>query len=424
MARPYAGLPLAQAARVVGSALLPLAALVALPTVGDNGPSAQAAPIALVVASAGLAWEATRRGRTWWFGAAASLLVLPFVCLALAYEGDHPLFVAAVAATGWIALLAARRLDSPRAVVWDAAAVVPALLYPLAAWETDWSSAALFANAAILAGAQAFTWRSPFPLYALVLAVDGLYVKLLDIYGSPDSPAWRLGAALWPLGIGWAVLAVAFRGQASGPFALAALLTLMAAALLVIGQHPSEAGIALSAAVATIAVAWRLRLGPVLLAAVPWLLFGDFAVAAALDLHWAYGLAATGFGGWLLLAVSEFRPPPRPEPPAPEAAPVDPADGVDATAAAPTPAAIRSSRPEPSTRSRPRLGILCTSRSGRRGRPWRAGRHGTVRWTRPVARSGHRRLGQPGAPARCLRMADSIARSGPCGGAGAHSCPI
>ena len=64
--------PLAQAARFVSVFLLPLAALIALPTLDASGATAYAAPVALVLVSAGLAWEATRRGWTWWVGAATN----------------------------------------------------------------------------------------------------------------------------------------------------------------------------------------------------------------------------------------------------------------------------------------------------------------------------------------------------------------
>jgi len=303
------GSALAESAQIVAVGLMPLTPLVPLPFENSQVPPTGALPAALILASAGLAWEATHRDRSWWIGAAAILVYLPFVGVVLAGSvldgiGGRPYLVSAIVVTCWIALVTARRISPRRAPIWDLAAIVPALVYPFAAFGDDRSSAMLFGNAVALATVQAYLRRSTLPLYASVLAADALYIKLLDIFGSPDSPAWSLGVALWPLGLVWGGLALGVPRRIAAPFGTGALLTLVGAALLTANQPTWNAGITLSAATVTVALAWRLRLGVLLLTAVPWLLAGLYQAGVALQIEQPYRLAAMGLGGWLLFAVS------------------------------------------------------------------------------------------------------------------------
>ena len=306
------GPPLAQSARAVAAGLLVLTPFIALPDAVTTNEAALALPVTFFLAIGTLAWEALRRGWTWWVGAAACLLLVPFVAIALTGTNPRPALVLAIVVTCWIAVDVARQIGPGRAPLWDLAATIPALVYPSAAWAEDRSSAVLFANAIVLAAAQAYVRRSPLPLYAAVLAADALYIKLLDIFCSPDSPAWALGVALWPVGLAWGALALVAPRRVAAPFATGALITFLGAALLTVDQTKWNAGISLSAAALTVAVAWRLRMGVILLAAAPWLLAGAYQAGAALQIEQPYRLAATGLGGWLLFAIS-LRPP-RPVP--------------------------------------------------------------------------------------------------------------
>jgi hypothetical protein len=302
-------IPLAQAARAVASALLPVAFLVSLPFLEEPDPGQLGTPISLLLMSGGLAWEAMRGGRTWWIGAVAALLMALPVAVALAEAGDRSAFVGAVLLSSVVTALTARRLPSKQHILWGVAAIVPALIYPFAAWDEDWACVGLFAGLALVTAIVAWGWRSSLPLYATVIAVDGAYVKLLDIYGSPDSPIWVLGAALWPLGAVWALLGATLPRRLSGPCWLGALLTLLAATVLTWDRPAWGAGIAATGAVSAVVAAWRSGLAPVLLLAVPWLLLGGYqgADALGLELHWRWVVA--GLTGWLLFAVSLLRPP-------------------------------------------------------------------------------------------------------------------
>jgi hypothetical protein len=302
-------IPLAQAARAVASALLPVAFLVSLPFLEEPDPGQLGTPISLLLMSGGLAWEATRGGRTWWIGAVAALLIALPVAVALAEAGDRSVFVGAVLLSSVVAALTARRLPPKQRILWDVAAIVPALIYPFAAWSEDWACVALFAGLALVTAIVAWGWRSSLPLYATVIAVDGAYVKLLDIYGSADSPIWVLGAALWPLGAVWALLGAAMPRRLSGPCWLGALLTLLAAALLTWDRPVWSAGVAATGAVSAVVAARRSGLAPVLLLAVPWLLLGGYQGADALGLESPWRWVVAGLTGWLMFAVSLLRPP-------------------------------------------------------------------------------------------------------------------
>jgi hypothetical protein len=345
--RPAA--PLAQATRFVSAGLLPLAVLIALPTVDSTDVTALAAPITILLSSAALAWEAARRGWTWWCGAAASLVLMLFIGFAItgASPANLPPLIVALIVSCWISAAVARRLAGRQALVWDMAALVPALVYPAFAWGSDTAGATLLANAVLLASALAYVRRSTFPAYPAVLAADGLYIKLLAIFGNPNSPSWKLGVALWPLGIVWTGLALTVPRRLVGPFAVGALLTLLVAAGLTAEQPWWHAGIASWAALGTIFLAWRLRLGLVLLAAAPWLMLGLFQIGVSQELAVPYRLALMGLGGWLLLGVALTRPPgivadaPRSaQPAAPDEHPVGDTQPADEPGLAPTRPAV------------------------------------------------------------------------------------
>jgi hypothetical protein len=341
-------IPLVRAARVVASLLLPGAFLISLLFLEESGEGKYSAPITLLVMSGGLAWEALRGGRTWWIGAVAALLLTLPIAVGLAVAGDRSLFVGAVVVTSLIAALAARRLPPSQRILWDVAAIVPALIYPFAAWDEDWASVQLFAGLVLVSVIVARGWRSSLPLYATVLAVDGTYIRLLDIYGTPDSPTWALGAAIWPLGIVWALLGVALPRRVSGPCWLGALVTLLLAAALTWDQPTWSTGIATTGAVAAVVAAWRLGLTPVLLLAVPWLLLAGFQGAVALGLEQPWRWMVAGVTGWLLFAASLLRPPvsmvaATREDAADEPSDVSPASGDSPSPTAPVPY-VRGSR--------------------------------------------------------------------------------
>ena len=306
-ARRAPPIPLVQSARVIGSLLLPIAFLVSLPFLEERDEGQYGAPIALLLMSGGLAWEALRGGRTWWIGAAASLLALLPLAIVLTEVADRGVFVAAVVASTAIPAFAARRLPPRQRAFWDIAAIVPAVVYPFAAWEEAWASVALFAGLTLVTGLVSWGWRSPLPLYAAVFAVDGAYVRLLDVYGNPDSPAWTLGVALWGLGVVWAVVGAALPRRWAGPCWLGALVTLLVAAFLVREQSSWCVGVAATGAVASVVAAWRLRVPAILLVAAPWLLVAGYvgADAARLDAEWR--LVVAGATGWFLVAVSLLR---------------------------------------------------------------------------------------------------------------------
>lgn len=340
--------PLVQAARALGSMLLPLAFLVSLPFLEERSAERWGPVVALMLVSAGLAWEATRRGATWWIGAAGLLLCAPFVALGIAMDDGDPWFGLAAAFSTLVAVLTARVMPRQQRVLWDIAAIGPAALYPFVAWEQDWACLALFASLAVICGTIAWGWRSTLPLYALVLAVDGTYVKLLAIFGSPDSPEWSLGVALWPLGVAWAVLGLVLPRRLGGPGWVGALVTLAVALLLVASQPAWSVGVAATGAIASVLAAWRLRTGLVLPLAVPWLLVAGYQGGEALNWssEWAFVLA--GVTGWLLMAVSLLRPAlapmqtgrgAPPGPPQPTIAPAPVTTIAPATTAAPAPAA-------------------------------------------------------------------------------------
>jgi hypothetical protein len=306
VARRGPPIPLVQSARWVAAGLLPIAFLASLISIEESGRRQLAAPIALALMSAGLAWEALRGDKTWWIGAAAGLLTAPFIALAIGLQENRPWFVAAVVFASWVASLPGRRLDARRATAWDLAAIGPALLYPLAAWGDDRACLTLFASLALLSGFLAWSRRSPLPLYAAVIAVDGVYVKLLDIYGSPDSPRWALGVALWPLGMLWTAVGASVPRRLlpfGGPCWLGALLTLLPALALTWSQPSWSAGVAASGAVATAVAAWRFGLGPLLLAG-PWLMLAGYQGADALRLELPWRFVAAGLTGWLLFVIS------------------------------------------------------------------------------------------------------------------------
>lgn len=303
-ARPWPARPLVQAARGVGGLLLPLAVLISLPALGESGWRPHAAPVALLFASTSLAWEATRGGRTWWIGAASTLVLAPFLAIALAAVEDRPPFVATVALSSWLAALTARRLQRQQALLWDLAALLPALLYPLPAWEDDRAALALLASLTALAGLVAWGRRSTLPLYAGVLALDAAYVKLLELFGAPDAPPWALGVALWPVAAAWGIVGTVVPRRLSGPAWAGALVTFLGAAALTLGETRWSAGVAASAALATAVAAWRLGLGPLLLLAVPWLLLAGYrgGELAALGPPWRH--VAAGLSGWLPFAAA------------------------------------------------------------------------------------------------------------------------
>ena len=308
VARPRPPIPLVQAARVVASLLLSVAFLVSLLFLEESGTGQYSTPVTLLLTSAGLAWEALRGGRTWWIGAVAALLMALPIAVGLAEAGDRSLFVGAVVASILIPALAARRLPQKQRILWDVAAIVPALIYPFAAWDEDWACVGLFAGLALTSGVVARGWRSSLPLYATVLAVDGTYVRLLDVYGSPDSPTWALGAALWPLGVLWAVLGAVLSRRLSGPCWVGALVTLLVSAALTWDQPSWCTGVAATGAVAAVIAAWRLGLAPVLLLAMPWLLVAGYQGSVALGLESPWRWTVAGLTGWLLFAVSLLRP--------------------------------------------------------------------------------------------------------------------
>ncbi|MGE3908773.1 MAG: DUF2157 domain-containing protein, partial [Chloroflexota bacterium] len=210
-------IPLVQVARVVGSGLLVLAFVATLPALSETGLGQLSAPIALTLMSGGLAWEALRGGKTWWFGAAAGLATALLIGIAVGVESQRYWFVDAVVLSGWLAALTARRLEPRQRLPWDLAAILPAVLYPLSAWFDNRAALEFFASLGLLTAFVAWARQSPLPLYLGVLAVDGAYVKLLEIYGSPDSPAWALGVALWPLALVWAALGTFASRRWGGP---------------------------------------------------------------------------------------------------------------------------------------------------------------------------------------------------------------
>jgi hypothetical protein len=308
VARQRPPIPLVQAIRATASGLLPLAGLVSLISIDDRtwGPIAPA--VGLLLTSAGLAWEAARRGRTWWVGAVTALLMTVPIAFVLAEQDDRPFFVSAVVLSGLIAAMTARRLPARQALLWDVAAIGPALIYPVAAWGDDRACLELLAGLALVTVLVAGGRRSSLPLYAGVLAVDGTFVKLLSIYGSPDSPTWALGAALWPLGFTWAVLGAALPRRISGPAWAGALVTLTAATVVAWEQPTWSSLITATGAVATVVAAWRLGFSTVLLLAGPWLLLAGYQAANALGLPLPWRFVVTGATSWLLIAISLLRP--------------------------------------------------------------------------------------------------------------------
>jgi hypothetical protein len=301
-------LPLIQTARGFGSLLLVLAFLVTLPALSERDLGQLSPPVALALMSASLAWEATRRGNTWWIGAVAALVTAPLIAIALAVEDQRYWFVDAVMLAGWITVLTARRLEPRQRLLWDVAALGPAVLYPLAAWGDDRAAVQFFAGAVALSLFLAWAYRSPLPLFVGVLALDGAYLKLLDIFGSPDSPTWALGVALWPLALIWTVAGLVVPRRWGGPGWLGAALTMLAAALITLDEPRWNLAITASAALATTLAAWRLRLAVILPFAAVWLVLAGVQAGELLQLERPWRFVVAGLTGWLLFAVVALRP--------------------------------------------------------------------------------------------------------------------
>ncbi|MCC6174622.1 MAG: hypothetical protein IT305_04885 [Chloroflexi bacterium] len=309
-ARHRPELALAVATRATGCMLLATVSLAALIATFDATKSDVAGPLALVVAFAALALEATRSERSLRLTGVLALVLGPCIALAVGFGANrYPLVGAAVACMSIAAAIGIQPLrpglpGRPGRLVWDSAALVLALLLPFAAWDRDGVSLALAFFATLVAAFVAWSRRSNLPLYAATLLATLAYVKLLALAGSPDNSVWRLGAALWPLGLIWVALGTARPRQCGGPSWLAALVTLVAATALTESQPGWQVAIGVSAALASLVVAWRSAVTPIVLLSVPWLLLVDDRLAGLAGLPSPYRLMALGIGAWLLVAVS------------------------------------------------------------------------------------------------------------------------
>ena len=302
-------LALADGVRFVACAFLPVNALVSLAALSESGPERWSASAALLVMAAALGWEATRPGRTWLAGPVAALVLTPFIMLASIFEMERLGYLVAVAAASWLYVGVARRLPRERAILWDTAGALLAVLPPVLAWNHWRTSVGLFASAVLLLLALARAHRSPLPLYPAVLAVDLMYVKLLDLIGSPDSPDWLLGVALWPLALAWAAGGCFAQRRWSWPFWLAALGTAAVSAILTVERQPLSSAITVSFALVTILATWRLAYPPLLVLAAPWALIAGWQGAGWLGLDQAARATMMGLAGWLFAGAALLRLP-------------------------------------------------------------------------------------------------------------------
>jgi hypothetical protein len=308
--------PLAQAARAVAAALLPLGALISLLALFATGSERWAAPAGLLVMALATGWEATRRGGRWLAGPLAALLLLPPAALAAAdAEGILP-YAIGLAATSWLYVLVARRLEGRPAIVWDLAGAIVCWLPPLLMSEESRPAAALFASGGALLAALAVARRAPALLYPALLAADLAFVRAMAALGAPDSPVWRLGVALWPLALAWWAGAAVAPRRWSHPFWAAALLTGVAAAGLVAEQRGPAAVMAATFALASVVAAWRTRVPLGLLATGSWLALAAYQAGAWAGLDQAGRFVACGLVAWPLLAAGrQIATPPSPASP-------------------------------------------------------------------------------------------------------------
>ena len=300
---------LADGLQVVACGFLPVNALVGLTVLSETGAERWSAPASLLIMAGALGWLATRPGRAWLVGPVAATILAPFIVLAALLENDRAVYLGAVAVTSWLYAGIARRLPRERALLWNVAGALLAVLPPFLAWNDDRLSAGFFGSTALLLITQARASRTPLPLYPAVLMVDVLYVKLLGLIGSPESPGWVLGVALWPLALAWAAAAGFAQRHWAWPFWIAALGTGVVSVILTAERQHVSSGITASYAVVTILAAWRLAHPPVVILAVPWALIAGWQGAGWLGLDREARTAATGLVGWLFMGAAMRRGP-------------------------------------------------------------------------------------------------------------------
>ena len=291
-------LALAAVGRGVACALLPLGALVSISALGWAGVDRWAASVGLLVMALATGREAIRHGGLWAAGPLAACLLLPLAALAAAEVRPVGAYAVSLAATSWIYVLVARRLAEKPALFLDLAGAVVSWLPPLLVWNESGLVAGLLAATALLFAAIGWARQASVLLYPALLAADLAFVRLVGTFGAPDSPAWRLGAVLWPLGLVWWGAAAASPRHRSHPFWAAALLTGAAAAALAVERPELAALMAGSFAVASALATWRLAEPVGLVACAPWLMLAVYQAVAWGGFGDSARLAAVGLAAW------------------------------------------------------------------------------------------------------------------------------
>ena len=137
-----------------------------------------------------------------------------------------------------------------------------------------------------------------------LLFANLFYVKLLDLIGSPESPGWLLGVALWPLALAWAAAGSFAQRRWAWPFWAAASLTSVVSAVLVQDRPHVSAGVMATFALVSVIAAWRLASPPVILLAVPWSLLAAWQLLTWFEFDVAARAVGIGLVGWPFLALS------------------------------------------------------------------------------------------------------------------------
>ncbi len=231
-----------------------------------------------------------------------SLAVLVYFVRAL---DDPPTTEAGLAlvGVGGIFVAATRRRAAARSW-WDLAGLIACVGAPVPFWSQPPAAAAGFGIAAAASLVVAVRRGATAPLYLAAFCVDVAYVKLLERFGSADSPAWTLGVALWPLALVWWASAALAPRRWSVPLWAAALATGLVVTGLVAEQSGWVAWIAGTFALAAAIAAWRGRQPAGVVATALWSMVALYALAAWLGAAEPNRLAPMGVVGWIaLLAV-------------------------------------------------------------------------------------------------------------------------
>lgn len=308
-ARLFPERPLARAASVVAAALLPLGAAASAFALSLEDPDRWASSVGLLAMAIGTGLEAIRRDGSWRAGLFGALL--PLLVAAVVRSGeDVRLYAATLTLTAWVYLAVARRLQGGPARAWDQAAGGLALVAPLLVAEVAPLAAALAAAAAALFLAMSRARRAPMPLLGALLAIDLSVAKALEAVGAYDSAVLRLSLALFPLTHTWWGAACAVRPRWRTPFAIAALLTGLAASVVAIDEPLLGAIMAMTFAMSALRTARRHPDLLLLVATSGWAMLALHQLGAWRDLDESARLGLAGLAAWPLLASARRGGPP------------------------------------------------------------------------------------------------------------------